>query len=140
MRSSVLRFCRRSIRLCAQSPHGSPILGSQPQFAPGQGDVGAAAGRVVGRQWLEDDVRGRAGDLQDEAGQLQHGAFVGVPDVHRPDERRVEQGDQSPDLVLDEAQAPRLAAVPVHGQRLVPAAPALCNSDDAAVAGGRRGP
>ena len=76
-------------------PSRSPIVGSQPNSLPGQGDIGAAAGRVIGRQRFEDDVRRRAGELQDEVGQLQHGALVRVPNVDRADERRVEKGDEA---------------------------------------------
>ena len=97
----------------------------------GQRRVGSSVG-----SGFEDDLRRRARDLQDEAGQFEHGALVGVPDVDGADERRVEERHEAADLVLDETQAPGLAAVSVHGQRITP----QCLHDevghDAAVAGG----
>ena len=45
-------------------------------------------------------------------GQLEHGALVGVADVDRPGQRRVEQGQQPGDLVFDEAEAAGLVPSP----------------------------
>ena len=43
-----------------------------------------------------DDRRGRPGQRQHGVGQLEHGELVGVPDVHRPGERRSRAGPGSP--------------------------------------------
>ncbi len=43
-----------------------------------------------------------------------------VPDVDRADQLAVQEGDKTTDLVFDEAEAPRLRAVAVDGERCAP--------------------
>ena len=115
-------------------PSRSPILGSHPNsrrasVMSGQRRVGSSVGS--GSKTMSD---GEPVTSSDEVGQVEHGAFVGVADVDRADERGVEEGHQAPDLVFDEAQAPRLAAVAVDGQGLAPERLDDEVRDDAAVA------
>src|SRR3984957_2669848 len=64
--------------------------------------------------------RSGTGELDNQLGQLQHGVLIGVPNVYRTGEVRVQQGQEPANLIVDEAQAPRLVAVPVHGERVTP--------------------
>src|SRR5437588_204845 len=84
----------------------------------GQGDVGLPLGGVVDRERFVDDLAGRTGELHDDVGQLPDGELVGVADVHGTDVVGVEQPEQAPDLIVDVAEAARLAAVAVHRDRL----------------------
>jgi hypothetical protein len=47
----------------------------------GFGDVGAAAGGVVLREWLEDDLGAGAGDGKNLASALEDSPFLGIADV-----------------------------------------------------------
>ena len=64
----------------------------------------------------------------------------GFPMLTGPTSEESRRASEAPDLVLDEAEAPRLAAVPVHGQGLAPQRLHDEVGDDAAVAGGQPRP
>src|SRR4051812_23317931 len=83
-----------------------------------QGDVGLALGRVVGGERLERDLRRRAGDVDHRLGELEDRELVRVADVHRADVVGLEQRRDAADLVVHEAERPRLLAVAVHRERL----------------------
>src|SRR5437763_3725115 len=66
---------------------------------------------VVDGQWLVHDLGARTGQLEDHLRQFEHGEFAVVADVDRPDCIAVEECEETPDLVLDVAEAAGLRAV-----------------------------
>ena len=101
-------------------PSRRPVVGSHPSSVlasvmSGQRRVGSSVGSGSKTIPDVDPVTSRT-----KCARSRHGALVGVADVDGAGERGVEQGQQAPDLVVDEAQAPGLAAVPVDGQGLAP--------------------
>ena len=118
-------------------PSRTSTVGSQPSSAPGPGDVGLALGGVVDREGLVDDLRRRAGDLDDHLGQLRDRELVRVADVGRAGDVGVEQGEEAPDLVVDVAEAAGLGAVAVDGDGLAPQGLATMKFDIARPSSGR---
>src|SRR6266508_2868321 len=78
-------------------------LGMPAEHVGREADVGPPAGGIVDRERLEEDLRARSGELAHDVRELEHGEFVGVPDVHRTVPVGVEQGDDAADLVVDVA-------------------------------------
>lgn len=72
-------------------------------------DLGPPLHRVVARQRREDELRRRAGEIDDESGEIAHGELLRIADVHRPGPARVRLHEpvQAGDHVVDEAEAAR---------------------------------
>src|SRR5262249_48205099 len=81
-------------------------------------DVGTTAHRIVERERLEHDLRGRAGDVEHCLRQLEHRELVRVPDVHRTDPVGGEQRGDAPHLGVDVAVRPGRGAVAGPGAAL----------------------
>src|SRR5947209_1662385 len=82
----------------------SEPLASQP-------GVGAASAGVVDRTFDEPDAGGGTGDLDDAAGEVEHGDLLAAADVDRAAFTGGGQGEDAVDGVVDVAQRPGLAAV-----------------------------
>src|SRR5512146_2033317 len=94
-------------------------LGLPAEELPRARDVGLPHLRVVDRQGLEHDLARRPGGREDSLGQLEDGVLAGVADVDRQVLAGLGEQDQAPDQVVDVAEAPRLRAVAVDGERLL---------------------
>src|SRR5207248_8069138 len=81
-------------------------------------DVRTSSRGIARRQWLERQLGGRARNLPDEVGELEHRELVRVADVDRFDDAGVVQGKKPGDFVVHVAEGARLCAVAVDRQRL----------------------
>src|SRR5262245_10342318 len=90
-----------------------------PEMAPRARDVRAAKVRIVGRQRAELQLRAAACEAQHQLGQLEHRVLDRAADVQRPFDLAVHQAPDRLDGVVDVAEAARLLAVAVYGERLV---------------------
>ena len=92
-------------------PSCSDTLGSQPSSSRARVMSGwRTFGSSIGQR-LVDDLRARAGHLDDRLGQLQQRELVGVADVDRVVLAGLGQRDDARDEVVDVAEAARLRAV-----------------------------
>src|SRR6185437_10912591 len=74
--------------------------------------------RVVHRQSLVDELTLRAGDPQDDLGQLVERELGGIAEVHGQVLTGLRQGNEPTNEVVDVTEAPGLGAVPEHSQGL----------------------
>ena len=83
------------------------------QLAAGQGDIGLALRRIVGRQRPVDEFGLRAGQFDHQLRQLQDRELAGVAEVHRARKivRTVHHPDDAFHQVVPVAEAARLRAV-----------------------------
>mmetsp|Transcript_30203 Transcript_30203/g.89559 ORF Transcript_30203/g.89559 Transcript_30203/m.89559 type:complete len:390 (+) Transcript_30203:56-1225(+) len=89
--------------------------GLPAQHGPGEGQVRAALLRIVARQGQLHDLALGIRELDAELRQLADGELVGVADVDGPRVRGVVHHPyEALDLVLHEAEGPRLGPVPVN--------------------------
>src|SRR5262245_8425053 len=86
------------------------------QVLLGQRDVGLAADRVVGGERLVDELRFRAGELDDQLGELADGEFDRVAQVARPwkSVRAVHHADDAFDQIVAVAEGAALLTVAVE--------------------------
>src|SRR5206468_3253801 len=96
-------------------------LGFPIQHRARERDIRAAARRVVARQGLEPDFRFRVHEGNDLLGELEHGAFVRIADVHGAGELvvRVHQPQEGVHRVAYVAERAGLASLAVHRDRAV---------------------
>src|SRR5580765_1860237 len=82
------------------------------------GDVRLPDLRVVHGECLVHELALRAGDPEDDLGELVERELRGIADVHGQVLTGLRQRNEPTDEVVDVAEAPRLGAVSEHSQRL----------------------
>src|SRR5690242_1981018 len=105
-------------RRCATETVVGVDLRFPPEDVPGDGDVGAAALRVVDDGVDVVDGRIRPDDVPDPLRDLTHRQLVRVAEVHRARVVRAGEREQPADGVLDVADGPGLLTAAGDGDRL----------------------